>query len=172
MTVRISNTIVSYLLSIIVALCTLVPCGCDQGLAPEPAAPSTHVYGIRGVITFKNWPPADSVRDLRLAVLQNYPVENLVNEVLLGRARFTDRLPYGLDSIAYTLTLTPLPPGRFPLVGVAQQYGPNQLSDWRVVGVFFANGDTTRPGAIDVPPDSIVSGIDVHVDFQHLPPQP
>ena len=166
------KTFFAHRISIIVTLYALVYVGCDQGLAPEPAAPSVHAYGIRGVITFKNWPPADSVRDLRLAVLQNYPVQDFVNEVLQGRARFTGQLPYGLDSVAYTLTLAPLPPGRFPLVGVAQQYGPNLQNDWRVVGIYFANGDTTRPGAVEVPPDSIVSGIDVHVDFQHLPPQP
>jgi len=120
-------------------------------------------------MTFAHWPPSDSVHDLRLAVLQNYPVEDLVGEVLQGRARFTDRLPYGLDSIGYTLILAPLPPGHFPLVGVAQQFGPNIQTDWRIVGIYYANGDSSTPGGVDVPPDSIVPNINLHVDFQHPP---
>jgi len=146
--------------------------GCHEGLAPEPSISQPGGHGIRGVITFEHWPPSDSVRDLRLAVLQNYPVANLVNEVLQGRARFTDRLPYGLDSVAYLLMLAPLPPGRFSLIGVAQQFGPNIQTDWRIVGIYFAHGDTTIPGAVDVPSDSIVPNINVHVDFQHLPSLP
>ncbi|MBI1804468.1 MAG: hypothetical protein HY033_01415 [Ignavibacteriae bacterium] len=156
----------------IILLGTVMFAGCHEGLAPASASPTVSSYGIRGVITFKNWPPADSVHDLRLGILQNYPVQDIPNEVLQGHARFTDRLPYGLDSVSYTLMLAPLPPGRFPFVGVAQQFGPNIQTDWRVVGIYYAGGDTTKPGAVDIPPDSVVPSININVDFQHLPPQP
>ena len=145
---------------------------CNQGLAPENSQNSnSRPYGVQGVVKFRNWPPQDSIRDLRLGVLKNYPVTDIVNEVLQGRARFTDQLSYRVDSLSYTLTLSPLPPGQFPFVGVAQQFGPNVQKDWRIVGIYYANGDTTKPGVVTVPSDSIVPHIDINVDFLH-PPQP
>ena len=127
---------------------------------------------MKGIIHFRHWPPADSVADLRLAALQNYPVDDLVGEVLQGRAQFTESLlsAFGLDSVAYTLLLAPLPPGRIPFVGVAQRFGPNVQTDWRVVGIYYAPNDTSTPGSVIVPPDSVIGGIDVTVDFlKHLP---
>jgi len=145
---------------------------CDEGLAPSSVSQLPQ-YGIRGTIYFANWLPSDSIRDLRLAALKNYPVSDIIAEVLQGRARFTEKLqPYGSDSLAYTLILSPLATGLFPYVAVAMQFGPNIQQDWRVVGVYYANGDTTVPGTVDVPSDSIVPGINVHVDFLNPPPPP
>ncbi len=145
---------------------------CEEGLSPASSTTAGHTYGISGVIHFRHWPPPDSIRDLRLAALQNYPVASIPNEVLNGRARYSNSLPWGVDSLRYTLTLAPLPPGTIPFVGVAQQYGPNVQQDWRVVGEYYAGGDTSHPGSVVVPNDSIVSGIDIFVDFLHPPPQP
>ncbi len=145
---------------------------CEEGISPVSGSSGGRVYGISGVIHFSHWPPADSVLDIRLAALQNYPVPSIPAEVLNGRARYSDQLPYGVDSLPYTLTLPPLPAGNIPFVGVAQRYGPNIQQDWRVVGIYYAGGDTTHPGSVVVPPDSIVPGINITVDFSHLPPQP
>ena len=146
---------------------------CDQGLAPESTSSVISRHGIRGFVYFKHWPPVDSVIDLRLAALKDSPSANIVNDVLQRRAQFTEKLvPYGADSITYTLLLSPLSPGRFSYIGVAQQYGSNILSDWRIVGVFHPSGDTTMNGFVDVPIDSIVGGVNIYVDFLHLPPQP
>ncbi len=145
---------------------------CEEGLSPSTGTTTGHTYGISGVIHFQHWPPPDSILDLRLAALQNYPVASIPNEVLNGRARYSNALPYGIDSLNYTLTRAPLPPGTLPFVGVAQQYGPNIQQDWRVVGIYYAGGDTSHPGTVVVPNDSIVPGIDIWVDFSHLPPQP
>jgi hypothetical protein len=145
---------------------------CDEGLAPASIS-QPPPYGIRGTIYFRHWPPSDSIKDLRLAALKNYPVSDIIAEVLQGRARYTDQLqPYGADSLDYTLTLSPLSTGLFPYIAVAMQFGPNIQHDWRVVGVYYANGDTTVPGSVVVPPDSIVPGINIHVDFLNPPPQP
>ena len=141
---------------------------CDQGLAPVSL--SVPPSGIRGFVYFNHWPPADSVVDLRLAALRNPPSSNLINEVLQGKAQFTGSLtPYGADSIAYTLILNP---GKYVYVGVAQQFGPNIEQDWRVVGVYHAVGESVNPDSVTVPVDSIVSGINVYVDFNNIPPQP
>ncbi len=162
-----------FTLASILVLASLAGHGCDQGLAPQIQTRQIPPYGISGTIYFKNWPPADSILDLRLAALQRYPVQDLFGEILQGRARYSPALaPYGVDSLNYTLILNPLPPGEFPLVGVAEQFGPNLRTDWRVVGIYYAMGDTTKPGTVTVPADSIVPGINVTVDFLHLPPFP
>jgi len=141
---------------------------CDQGLSPVSV--SVPPSGISGFVYFSHWPPADSVVDLRLAALRNPPSSNLINEVLQGKAKFTSSLsPYGADSIAYTLILTP---GKYVYVGVAQQFGPNIEQDWRVVGVYHALGESVNPDSVIVPADSIVNGINVYVDFNNIPPQP
>ncbi len=145
---------------------------CEQGIAPVANPVPGRSYGIRGTIYFLHWPPPDSILDLRVAALQHYPVASIPDEVLNGRARYSDQLPYGRDSIAYQLTLPPLPPGTIPFIGVAQRYGPNVQQDWRVVGVYYAGGDTTQPGQVVVPADSMVPGVNIIVDFNHLPPQP
>jgi|SRR5271169_1587643 len=158
----------STVVGILIVLLMFVFVSCDQGLAPVSL--SVPPSGIRGFVFFNHWPPADSVVDLRLAALKNPPTLNLINEVLQGEAQFTNTLsPYGADSIAYTLILTP---GKYVYIGVAQQFGPNIQQDWRVVGVYHAVGESMNPDSVTVPADSIVNGINVYVDFNNIPPQP
>jgi hypothetical protein len=145
--------------------------GCDQGVAPAPelGTPAA-LYGISGMIDFQHWPPRDSIIDLRLVAFKTYPPQDILTEVLQGRARYTGTLtPYGADSIAYTLYLTPLPPGPLAYIVVAEQFGSNIQADWRVVGVY---GDSTGPFSVTVPADSVLENVNLHVDFEHLPPQP
>ncbi|HEY6192509.1 MAG TPA: hypothetical protein VI215_09335 [Bacteroidota bacterium] len=146
---------------------------CEQGLSPESLQHPTSRYGIKGTVHFRNWPPQDSIVDLRVVSFKHLPSQNILDEVLQGRAGFTPRLqPYGADSIAYTLILSPIPAGAFAYTAVAQQFGQNVNTDWRAVGLYRTGGDTSGPGSITVPEDSIVSGIDIDVDFQHPPPPP
>ncbi len=142
--------------------------GCDEGLAPD--AVKVIPYGIKGTIYFRNWPPRDSIIDLCLGALSNYPVTSIIEEVTSKRASITPTLaPFFADSIPYILYLPPLPPGAIPFIGVAQQFGQNLYTDWRIVGIYYAGGDTSRPGSVLVPPDSIVEGINITVDFAHPP---
>lgn len=148
--------------------------GCDRGLSPEPTSPSgSGAHGISGSVVFTNWPPRDSVLDLRLVCFKNRPSSSIVSDILNGKAKYTGTLqPYGADTVVYTLLLDPLPPGQYALTGVAQQYGTNLYTDWRLVGLYYREGDSAAPGVLTVPADSIVRGITVHVDFRHLPPLP
>src|ERR1051326_3742840 len=159
---------------IISCLCLLLNPGCDQGLAPGTAGNTVpRPHGISGVIYFKNWPPQDSVVDLRLVSFKDRPSTNIVSDVLNGKAKFTGTLnPYGADSISYELILDPLVPGPFAYPAVAQQYGPSLYSDWRAVGLYHAANASTLPGVINVPADSIVRGINITVDFRNPPPAP
>jgi hypothetical protein len=155
------------------ALICIIFASCDQGLSPQAPGQQTPPYGISGTIHFRNWPPADSIVDLRVVSFKNYPAGDIFNEVLQGRAGYTSTLqPYGADSVSYTLILSPIPTGPFAYTVVAQRYGQNINTDWRAVGEFHAAGDTLHPGVIVVPADSIVPGINIDVDFNHPPPPP
>jgi hypothetical protein len=146
---------------------------CDQGLSPESAAMRGPVYGISGTIYFTNWPPSDSVLDLRVVSFKNFPSQDIIDEVLQGRAGYTETIqPYGADSLHYTLLLSPIPPGAFTYTVVAQRFGPNIRADWKAVGEYYANGDTSRPGTIIVPADSVLPGADIRVDFRKPPRGP
>jgi len=137
-----------------------------MGISPETGGLSPLPYGISGMIYFRNWPPTDSIRDLRLVAFKNYPSQSIVTEVLQGSARYTETLqPYKADSIAYTLLLSPLPPGKIAFIAVGQQFGPNVQADWRLVGEYV---DTASQGAVFVPADSIISGINIRVDFNNI----
>lgn len=144
--------------------------GCDHGLSPNDAAEEP---GFGGTITLlSSWPPADSVKDLRVVAFRNYPPQNLVLEITQGTAVYTDTTLLPLRArIAYAIRKSTVT-GPFQYIVVAQQYGNNIFSDWRVVGVFSLVNDKTRPGAIDIPQGRFLTGIDIPVDFYNLPPQP
>lgn len=161
----ISNLVISLLLS----------WKCDKGIGPKEEYSSNQSlpYGISGTVYFKNWPPESSLVDLRLVAFKNYPPGNILEEVMQRQAQYTETLePFFVDSLNYTLVLTTLSPGTIEYIVVAQQYGPNIQTDWRMVGVYFANGDTTYPGIVMVPSDTIVAGININVDFLHPPVLP
>lgn len=115
----------------------------------------------------------DNVIDLRFVAFKSRPTQNIVAEVIAGRARYTETLqPYGADSIAYTLLLAPLAPGNYEYVAVAQQFGPNLLADWRVVGLYHGSEPPGTPAAVFVPANTIVHDINIHVDFSNPLPFP
>lgn len=146
--------------------------GCDEGISPEEAPLVAEAHGIKGTLYFTNWPPVDSVIDLRLVAFLNYPPVDIISEVLQGRAKYSDKLPYGVDSINFTLILNPLPADTIRCIAVGQQFGNNIQEDWRLVGVYYTPGDSILPGRVFIPPDSIVVDINIKVDYTKLPPQP
>jgi len=146
--------------------------GCDEGIAPVEVKPVTEAHGIQGTLYFTNWPPTDSIVDLRLVAFMNYPPQDIYTEVIQGRAKYSDALPLAVDSSTYTLILNPLPADSIRCIAVGLQFGPNIQTDWRMVGLYYNPGDSALPGRIFIPADSIVTGINISVDFQKLPPQP
>lgn len=57
---------------------------CDHGLSPSDA---TKITGISGVMTYEdNWPPSDSLIELRLVAFKKFPPQNVIVEVLTGEA--------------------------------------------------------------------------------------
>ena len=150
--------------------------GCDSELGPLQS-PS----GFSGVIRFRNWPPADSVHDMRLVVFESYPADSsgILPTLLAGHGAvypaIGTKFPSFVDSLPYVFTTTDgtnLQIQNYAYVIVAQQYGPNVLADWRPVGVYPAAAGSFTPAPVRVILHHVVSGIDMLVDFHDLPPKP
>jgi hypothetical protein len=146
--------------------------GCDKGIAPVEVIPVTEAHGLKGTIYFTNWPPSDSIVDLRLVAFLHYPPQDIYTEVIQGMAKYTDKLPTAVDSFSYRLILNPLPADTIRCVAIGMQFGPNIQTDWKLVGLYYKQGDSSLPGRIFVPADSLVPNINISVDFHKLPPQP
>jgi hypothetical protein len=160
---------------VITVLFCLMISSCDDGIAPTvPESGGTIApYGFKGIVDFKNWPAPESIVDLRVVAFEKSPPVDILSEVLSRRAEFTDTLkPYGADSIPYTLYLRSIPAGFVRYIVVAQQYGPNIQTDWRMLTFYNQDADTSRPDSLLIIADSVISGINLHVDFNSLPPQP
>ena len=144
---------------------------CDHGLSPADA---TVVTGISGEITYEdNWPPADSLKDLRLVAFKKFPPRNIVLEVLSGEAIVyppidSASLQFYVTSQEYSMEL---PPDTFEYIVVAQRYGDDVFNDWRAVGQYDTDEDSL-PTPIILKENTFLKNINIHVDFENLPIQP
>jgi hypothetical protein len=138
---------------------------CDHGLEPPPKARP----GFGGRITYVgNWPPADSIYLLAVVAFKHFPPTNILNDVLGGNAVYDTAVAKNVDSQDYQIFTDP---AKFEYVVVAQQYGPDIFSQWRVIGVYSDDPDRVQPKTVDVQPETFVNNVDITVDFEHLPPQ-
>jgi hypothetical protein len=155
---------------------TICCIGCDEGLAPlnEPS-------GFSGVISFRNWPPADSVRELRLVAFQEYPSDSsgIIPALLAGRAVIYPQIAEKgfrafVDTIQYSFTTrgTNLQVVTYNYVAVAWQYGSNVFADWRPAGVYTLQPGTFEPAPVHMLLHQITPNIDIQVDFHNPPPNP
>lgn len=150
--------------------------GCTHGLEP-PTAPKVQP-GFGGTVYFLSpWPhpPADSAYDMRIVAFYNYPPQNIIGEVLLGQAKVYPAiggtaLPLFVDSLSYVFDIDSSTTFRY--VVVAMQYGPNLLSDWKVVGAYGLSHGIGDPDSVVITPDTFVNGINIYVDFKNPPPTP
>jgi hypothetical protein len=150
--------------------------GCDSGLAPlnEPA-------GFRGVIRFKNWPPPDSVVELRLVAFETFPSDSasILPGLIAGQIVFyppfgSSGFPTFLDSLEYAFTTkgTTLQVKKYDYVVIALRYGQNVLTDWKPVGVYTTTPNSFIPAPVRVLLHRITPDIDFQVDFHNTPPKP
>ena len=144
---------------------------CDHGLEPFSGSTSD-ITGISGLITYTNWPPADSLFELRLVVFRNYPPTNIVAELLNQRAIVypalaDSSLPYFVDTTSFILELSE---DTYEYIVVAQQYGPDLYADWRVVGQYDTDPDPL-PSSIRIKKGVLLENIDINVDFDNPPDQ-
>jgi hypothetical protein len=153
--------------------------GCDTGLEPP-----TGESGFSGVIRFTNWPPADSVRELRVVAFEEYPTDSsgIISALLSGRAAVypsdlssKGSLPKFVDTVSYTFNTKNginLQVQEYAYVVVAQQYGPNIFTDWRPAGVYTTQPNSFEPALVRVLLHRIATNIDIQVDFHNPPPKP
>ncbi|MCL5268309.1 MAG: hypothetical protein M1469_09435 [Bacteroidetes bacterium] len=144
---------------------------CTHGLEPISVQP-----GFSGTVRFiSSWPPPDSIYDIRVVAFYHYPPQNIIGDVLSGNARVypsigTSAPTFFVDTLSYNFTLDSA--AVFQYVVVAMQYGPNLLSDWKVVGAYGFSHGVGSPKAVVVKSNNFVNGIDIDVDFKNTPPTP
>jgi hypothetical protein len=158
---------------------------CDGGLQPPAEAPPTQIAGtIRYV---GGWPPAvnpitrDSVLNIRVAAFRDFPPQNIVTDVLAGRAYFTpsalsldSSLARFVDVSSYSILIPDNNPAtEIRYVAVAMLVRSLFLvpASWRIVGVYTVTGNQAQPGTIRITPNTIHRA-DITVDFRNPPPQP
>lgn len=146
---------------------------CGGGLDPASVPLSATMSGvIHYVGTSSSFPPKDSVRFLTVVAFREIPRDtNVLLTVLRGEAYFlSETLPYGVDSSTFSLEISKVP-DTLHYIAVAQQYGANINSDWRVVGIYSVTNDYT-PTTVMVVGGQRKNNINISVDFSKIPPQP
>ncbi len=147
---------------------------CGKGIEPIETG-----YGsFSGKITFKGeWP--SGIKRTHLVLFRDYirteqdffppNLSYVSNEIDSG----TVMLEY--NSSSNNLLGVRIESGYYRYIVVAQST-KEELSldrkDWFVVGVYFANGNTSQPGYIQIYPDEETSDVDIVCDFDNPPPQP
>lgn len=148
---------------------------CDHGLSPSDAE---IVTGIRGVITYAdNWPPPDSLKELRLVAFQDFPPGNIFAEIVSGRAIAFPSDPDENASLDFNVHrqeyFMEMPVGTYKYIVVAHRFGSNRFSQdsWRAVGQYDTDSDSL-PTQVTLEENTILLNININVDFKHLPIQP
>lgn len=160
---------------LVFSLLCVVP-ACDTGLTPlnEPS-------GFRGVIRFQNWPPADSVRELRIVAFESLPTDSstIIESLLAGTAAvyppLDQQFPKFVDSVEYEFTTKKginLKLRNYTYIILAQQFGPNILSDWQTAGVYSTRPNSFEPAPLRVLLHRTTPNVDINVDFHNPPPTP
>jgi len=169
------------LIPVLLYLFILVLYGCDKGLNPDPS-------GFSGVIRLTNWPPPDSVWELRLVAFKNPPTDSssLIIEWLRGNVLVyppigspsftkTDSTGRFVDSIRYNVLLQGIDvdePVRYSYVALAWRYSPNVFTDWRPAGIYTHQQGSFIPRPLVIAKHQFVRGVDILCDFRNPPPRP
>jgi hypothetical protein len=161
---------------LIISCSLLLISGCDKGIEPETF--QTGVIGFSGKITFSgNW-PTDILRT-HIVVFKNEI--KIVDDFSFQNLAFVvDPIPFNTPEFSYSSTTNnyfnfTLAEGVCKYIVVAQSKTATlslNREDWVVVGVYYNNGDKSKPGIMTLQKGKITNGIDINVDFNNLPPQP
>jgi len=154
--------------STVAAVLVPLAISCDGGLQPQTASGSCPV-GICGVVHFRGALP-DSTDYVRVVVYDSVP---RTLDQLIAFAGFSDPLPLGPATAAYTCCITPLAPGRYGWVLVVwKKLGVLDVTTapalLEAAGSYLDPADTTRLGAVVVPAQGGVGGVDIVADFGRL----
>ena len=160
-----------FLLNIILLLVS-----CNKGISPASVEAEMQKAGFSGTITFSGtWP--DSVQRTHLVVFKN-PLQSTGDFNILNLSYLSLSIPTGTKTLRFNSTdssYVPIGPGEYSYVAVAQSKTPQvsfNRKDWYVIGVYYAYGDTTQPGKLIIPENTVINNINIKCDFNNLPPQP
>jgi hypothetical protein len=164
----------------LILFCLLLS-ACDGGLAPPPPAPIE--LGFSGTVYFApgSWPRADSLISLWIFASKIYPLDSAkayngllsYPQEIFVYPSMSRSLPFNVDSIQYSFGLRA---DTYKYVGVIQQYNSDLatygIRAFRVVGLYKDSINLSEPGIVVVNDSNQITGIDMHVDFNHPPPPP
>jgi hypothetical protein len=156
---------------------SLIYIECDKGIEPLPEKKGA---GFGGKITFiGQW--SDSVTRTHLVIFKD-PLNSAADFNIFNLRFVSNEIPFGVEEFNYS-SFNPnvipgegeFQPGDYAYVAVAQQTTEDvslNRVDWFVAGVYYYNGDTTKPGTLIIPPETFIDNINITCDFNNPPPQP
>lgn len=174
-----------HILRLLSAVILVVLSGCGKGLGPIE-----ETTGFSGVISYKNWPPADSILELRIVAFEEYPADSasIFQTLLSERAAIYPHVTTGValsrqilgvrdpmaDTIHYEFFKegTVLKERTYNYIVLAWRYGPNYFADWSPAGVFTFNPGSFEPAPVIVRAGRMREDVNITVDFHNLPPKP
>ena len=147
---------------------------CDKGLSPVNA--DLQKAGFSGTINFVGaWP--DSVARTHIVVFKD-PLNSTGDFNPINLRYVSLEIPYGVRKYNYNSldsSYVPITAGSFSYLAVVQSNSQNlslNRIDWKVVGVYYNNNDTTKPGTLIIPDNTLVTDVNITCDFNHPPKQP
>jgi len=153
--------------------------GCDKGIEPEPGnSPQSEIIGFSGKVTFSgNWPAG--ITRTHIVVFKN-DILTVDDFSFQNLAFVVDSIPYRSQEFIYNSVMNnffsfTLAEGTYKYIVVAQSKTPSisfNRADWTIVGVYYNNGNTSKPGMMTLQKGNPTIGIDINVDFNNPPPQP
>lgn len=145
---------------------------CGEGIAPEAIVQT----GFSGTVSFVgNWP--QGITRTHIVVFEN-PLLSAGDFNAFNLKFVSVEIPYGTQVYNFNsvdTAVVKITDGEFSYVAVAQQKTANvslNRKDWFVVGVYYAGGDTTKPGTLIIPKNTLVKNINIICDFDNPPIQP
>jgi hypothetical protein len=163
---------VKYFSFILPLILLIINLSCGEGIAPEPIVQT----GFSGTVSFVgNWP--QGITRTHIVVFKD-PLLTAGDFNAFNLKFVSIEIPYGSQVFDYNsadTAVVPISEGEYSYVAVAQQKTPNvslNRKDWFVVGVYYAGGDTTKPGMLVIPENTLVKSINIICDFNNPPPQP
>ena len=177
---RIKNYLMAFI--VITSFTLIASCDADNGIAPKPfipPPPPDSTTGFSGRITFfGTW--SDSIQRIHIVMTKDLLTGSNFN--ITNLKFISSEIPFGVEYYDYSSSdssLWPLDgiiePGEYAYIAVAQQSTPEITiirEDWFVAGVYYAEGDTSQPGTLSIPANTLVRDINIICDFENPPPQP
>jgi hypothetical protein len=161
--------------AILIFFLSFILASCDKGLSPEFADEKS---GFGGTITFSGeWDP--TIIQTHVVVFKD-PLLSVADFNVFNLSYVSDLIPNGSQSYEYSTfddnsLISTIEAGYYSYIAVAQSLRDSitlNRDDWRVVGLYYAEGSTTLPGTLILPEASFIENIDIHCDFDNPPPQP